>query len=116
VGVSSLPITEFSSNYEQIAGMADAKAPPVRETNGEVERAVVDGRVMKSTTLARTWGYFLHAVASLVACCVFLFLGVPSELSMLWLPTITSEAFWDVPDDAFSRQYLSKISEHEVRA
>jgi transposase len=42
VKVSALPIAEFSSNGEHIAGIADAKARLVREPNGEVQRAIVD--------------------------------------------------------------------------
>jgi len=43
VEVSTLPIAEFSSNGEHIAGIADAKARLVRETDGEIQRAIVDG-------------------------------------------------------------------------
>jgi hypothetical protein len=43
VEVSALPIAELNSNCEHIAGIADAKARLVRETDGEVQRAVIDG-------------------------------------------------------------------------
>ena len=43
VELSSLPIAEFSSNGEHIAGIADAKARLVHETDGEIQRSVVDG-------------------------------------------------------------------------
>src|SRR5262249_30503959 len=43
VEVSALPIAEFSSNGEHIAGIADAKARMVRETNGKVQLAVING-------------------------------------------------------------------------
>jgi len=42
VEVSALPIAEFSSNGEHIAGIADTKARLVRETDGEVQRAVIN--------------------------------------------------------------------------
>jgi hypothetical protein len=42
VEVSTLPIAEFSSNGEHIAGIADAKARLVRETDGEIQRAILD--------------------------------------------------------------------------
>ena len=43
VEVSTLPITEFSSYGEHVAGITDTKARLVRETDGEVQHAVVDG-------------------------------------------------------------------------
>jgi len=41
VEVSTLPIAEFNSNGEHIAGIADTKARLVRETDGEIQRAIV---------------------------------------------------------------------------
>jgi hypothetical protein len=37
VEVSTLPIAEFSSNGEHIAGIADTKARLVREMDGEIQ-------------------------------------------------------------------------------
>jgi hypothetical protein len=41
VEVSALPIAEFSSHGEHIAGIADAKARLVHEMDGEVQDTVV---------------------------------------------------------------------------
>jgi hypothetical protein len=43
VEVSALPIADFGSNYEHVTGIAKAKARLVPETDGEVQRPVVDG-------------------------------------------------------------------------
>jgi len=43
VEVSALSIAEFSSNREHIAGIANAKARLLRETDGEIQRAVNNG-------------------------------------------------------------------------
>jgi hypothetical protein len=43
VEASALPIAQFSSNRVHIAGIADTKARLIRETDSEVQRAVING-------------------------------------------------------------------------
>jgi len=58
VEISALPIAQFGSNREHIAGITDAKARLVRETDGEVHRAVIDGVGDEVHHLAMDFGIF----------------------------------------------------------
>jgi len=42
VKVSALPIAKLGSNGEHIAGIADTKAGLIGETDGEIQRAVIN--------------------------------------------------------------------------
>src|SRR5580692_3133774 len=58
VEVSTPPIADFSSYGDHIAGIADAKASLVRETDGEIQRSVVDGMSDEVHHLAMDFGVF----------------------------------------------------------
>jgi len=58
VEVSALPIAVFNPNWEHIAGIADTKAGLVGETDGEVQRAVINGVADEVHHLAMDFGIF----------------------------------------------------------
>jgi hypothetical protein len=60
VEVSSLPIAEIGSSDKHIASLADAEARLVRETDGEVQRAVINGVGDKVHHFAMNFGSFSY--------------------------------------------------------
>ena len=100
VEVSTSPITEFSSNGEHIAGIADAKARLVSESDGEVQRSVVDGMSDEVHYLAMDFGIFpAQPSLPLLAAC-FQFSAFHRSYRCHGRSTITSDAFCDASSSA----------------
>ncbi len=80
--VSALPIAEFGSNGGHIAGIADAEACLVRETDGKVQRAIIDGV-----------GDEVH---------ISIFRRSFGVIGAMVFSAITSDAFWGVSSSALA--------------